>query len=171
MMKIRTGESIREVLCNQFNLPADYVENKISTIFLDGKPIDDIDSSHISDKATLSLSAAMPGLVGATMRRSGFYASLRNTISYSEDNNKRRNTDGMIRIKLFNSIIKEIGGNLLQEGIYISHEDLNLLITNKNYDFMQYCIKIYLNKNEIDLRILLKKLQPLTDKICVKMVS
>ena len=34
---------------------------------LDGKPVDDIGSSFLHDGSTLALSAAMPGLVGATL--------------------------------------------------------------------------------------------------------
>jgi len=44
-------------------LDEDYVTQRISTIFLDGKPVDDIDTLLVRDGAVLSLSAAMPGLV------------------------------------------------------------------------------------------------------------
>lgn len=171
MMKIRTGKSVREVLCTQFGLSADYVENRISTIFLDGKPVDNIDSSHVNNKATLSLSAAMPGLVGATMRRSGFYASFRNTITYRDDNNIDENIDGIVRIKLFNIIIKEIGADFLRKGIYVSYDDIKLLLTNKDYNFMQNCVTIFLDGKGIDCENLLEGRLATSDQVCIKMLS
>ena len=57
---------------------------KIQSIMLDGKPVDDIGSAMIHDGSVLALSAAMPGLVGATLRRGGAYASFRSAITYHE---------------------------------------------------------------------------------------
>ncbi len=75
------GCSIHELLCEQLGLGEEYVLQRITTLFLDGKPVDDIDSAVVRDGATLSLSAAMPGLVGAAMRRGGAFASLRSSIT------------------------------------------------------------------------------------------
>jgi hypothetical protein len=174
MMKVQTGVSVRDVLCTQFGLSDEYIESRISTIFLDGKPVDDIDSSHIKNNATLSLSAAMPGLVGATMRRGGFYASFRNTITYKEDNNTiQQNTDGIIKIKLFNMILKEIGADLLRKGIYVNYDDLKLLLSNKDHNFVKNCVTIVLDGKEINLRNLRKdffeKELSSDGTVCIKM--
>jgi hypothetical protein len=171
VMKFRTGKSVRDVLYTQLGLPADYVENRISTIFLDGQPVDDIDSSHVKDKASLSLSAAMPGLLGATMRRKGFYASFRNTITYKDDSNIRENPDGTLRIKLFNIIIKEIGADLLRKGIYVSYDDIKLLLTNKDFNFMQNCVSIIMDGKKINRGNLLKNRLSSSDQVCIKMIS
>jgi hypothetical protein len=171
IMKFRAGKSVRDVLCTQLGLSADYVENRISTIFLDGQPVDDIDSSHVKDKATLSLSAAMPGLLGATMRRKGFYASFRNTITYKDDNDIRENPDGMLRIKLFNIIIREIGADLLHEGVYVSYDDIKLLLTNKDFNFMQNCVSILMDGKKINRGNLFKSRLSASDQVCVKMIS
>ena len=80
-VRARTGCSIRELLCGQFGIDPDYLKQRITTIFLNGKAIDDPESSRVADGATLALSAAMPGLVGATMRRGGYYAAMRGAIA------------------------------------------------------------------------------------------
>jgi hypothetical protein len=171
IMKFRTGKSVRDVLCTQLGLPADYVENRISTIFLDGQPIDDLDSSHAKDKSTLSLSAAMPGLVGATMRRKGFYASFRNTITYKDNHDITENPDGTLQIKLFNILIKEIGADLLRKGIYVNYNDIQLLLTNKDINFMQNCVSILMDGKKINYGNLLKSRLSASDQVCVKMIS
>jgi hypothetical protein len=149
-LKIRTGISVRDFLCGNLGLSSEYVENRISTIFLNGQPVDNLDSSHIKDRSTISLSAAMPGLVGATMRRGGFYASFRNTITYKDDGKSSEVTDGSVKIKLFNIIMKELGEDLLRKGIYITCDDTRELIENSASDFLQNCVSAIMDGKEIE---------------------
>ena len=83
-LQIKTGLNIRELLCQHLSISEDYVDNRIQTIFLDGKPVDDVDTASLENGSRLALSAAMPGLVGITFRKGGFYAALRETISYTK---------------------------------------------------------------------------------------
>jgi len=84
MVKIRVGCSIKSLLCNQLGLSQEYLEERIQTILLDGRPVDDVESAIVKQESTLALSAALPGLVGATLRKGGYYAPLRSHISHSE---------------------------------------------------------------------------------------
>jgi len=68
-VRAQVGCTIKSMLCRQFGLDPVYVEERIKTVFMDGKAVDDMDSAVIKDSSTLALSAAMPGLVGATFRR------------------------------------------------------------------------------------------------------
>jgi hypothetical protein len=154
ILKVRTGVSVRDFLCIGLGLSYEYVEKRISTIFLNGKPIDDLDSAHIDNDSTISLSAAMPGLVGATMRRGGFYASLRNTITY-KDEGRSIESEGSVRIKLFNIIMKDVGPDLLRKGIYVSRDDVKQLIEKNPNNFIQNCVSIIKNGKEIDAQKLL----------------
>ena len=61
---------------------------------LDGKPVDDIGAALVQDGSTLALSAAMPGLVGATLRRGGAYSSFRSAITYHETGERLRAGEG-----------------------------------------------------------------------------
>ena len=61
----------------------------------------------------------MPGLVGAAMRRDGFYALFRNTITYSEEGQDGPARKGMVRIKVFNLLLPEVGPLFLDRGIYV----------------------------------------------------
>lgn len=110
-----TGLPLQEILCRQWEIPADYVAGRISTIFLDAKPVDDLDVI-VADESVLALSAAMPGLVGATMRRGGVLGGFRGDISHREAGNKDSARSGWIRVKLFNMIAEEMGSHFLRLG-------------------------------------------------------
>lgn len=115
---IQVGTSLEDVLCSQWHIDRDYVMNRISTLFLDGKPVDDLGASIVADGATLALSGAMPGLIGATMRRGGVLAPFRSGITYCPQG-AAASGDGRVTVKLFNLLIHELGPQFLARGVWI----------------------------------------------------
>ena len=73
-------------------------------IFLNGKAVDKIKTTAVTDGNILALSAAMPGLVGATFRRGGRYAAMRSNVSHKDENLKTSGESRIITLKLFTSI-------------------------------------------------------------------
>ena len=69
MINVRVGESVRTLLCDRIGLDQSYFDERIQTLFLNSKPVDDPATAVVKDNAILALSAAMPGLVGATFRK------------------------------------------------------------------------------------------------------
>lgn len=124
MLPARTGCSVRDFFCGQLGLSEAYLDQRIQTLFLDARPVDNVDTALIQDGATLALSAAMPGLLGASMRKGGWYAAFRKDISQSTERCSLRQADGLVRVKLFNMVAREIGGVLLQKGVRIDNADL-----------------------------------------------
>jgi hypothetical protein len=122
------GCSLRSMLCDQFAIPSDYVTDRITTIFLDNRPVDDLDHTTIQNGSRLTLSAAMPGLVGATMRRGGFYAALRQGISHAADSEISTNSSGSIRLKLFNLLLSELGPLILARGLILEQDEQEELL-------------------------------------------
>ena len=120
----KTGCSIRSFLCDQLGSDPQYVSERILTVFMNGRPVDDIDGAIIRTGSTLSLSAAAPGLVGATVRRGGAYAGLRNSITHREEDIRDTGHESTIKVKLFNLVVKELGPLLLERGILISGSEL-----------------------------------------------
>lgn len=116
---IQIGTSLEDLLCCQWKIDRDYVMNRISTLFLDSKPVDDLPAAVVHDGATLALSGAMPGLIGATMRRGGVLASFRNGITYCETSEGDGGGSGRITLKLFNLLIDELGPQFLARGIWV----------------------------------------------------
>lgn len=122
-----TGCSVHELLVEQWGLSSDYLRDRISIVFLDGKPLDDLDSAVIREGSCLVLSGAMPGLVGAAMKRGSVYSTLRSSITHRGVQEAPTRHEGFIRIKLFNLLMQELGPVLLERGIYIAEEDLGML--------------------------------------------
>lgn len=118
-LKVRTGCSVRELLCGQLGVHNDYVDRRIQTIFLDGKAVDDVDTAVIRQDSILALSAAMPGLAGATLRRGGAYAAMRRQISHHNNAGRSSAANGVVTLKLFNLVAVELGPGFLKKGIWI----------------------------------------------------
>lgn len=129
VLETETGMSVREFLCSTLGIDEGYVEGRISTIFLNSKPVDDLDTSIVDDGSVLALSAAMPGLVGATMRRGGYYAAMRSAISYRPEKKHAEARRGRVRLKLFNMILEELGPSLLAFGVTVRADTLSGIVS------------------------------------------
>jgi hypothetical protein len=127
-VRVRVNTTVKNVLCDQLELDPQYVRERISTIFLDGRPVDDIDAATVKQGSVLALSAAMPGLVGATMRRNGVYKEFRNTITHREEAQVRESTQGVLIVKILNLLIPELGPLLLERGILLAGAELADLV-------------------------------------------
>ena len=146
----KVGCDIQTLLCDQFGLMPDYLANRITTIFLNGKPLDDVSSAVIPDGATLALSAAMPGLVGATFRKAGHLAAFRGSITYKKkDDAPTTCHDGFVTLKLFNLLISEMGPQFLERGIWVKGRVLRDFLDTHQADV--HTIFKEFKKNGIDL--------------------
>ena len=120
LVRCRTGITVEELLISHFGIAREYLEKRLSTVFLDGRPVDDIGSAFIASGMTLGLSSSMPGLAGATLRRKGILASMRRSITYHSENEQGDpGYEGHITIKLFNVLAGEMGPVLMKHGISI----------------------------------------------------
>jgi len=144
------GIPVKSFLLTLPGVNAEYIENRINTVFLDGEVLDDLDKTYISNGAELSLSASMPGLAGATLRMGGHLATLRKEITFSGDKEKGATGQGFVTLKLFNLIIKDLGQGLLENGIYIKHNQFENLI--KGSEFAADLENITLNDQEMTLQ-------------------
>jgi hypothetical protein len=139
VVKAPVNCTVRDFLNGQLKLSADYVENRISTILLNGKPVDNIDKATLKDGDTLALSAAMPGLVGTTLRKGSFYAAMRDGITYHETRETDLQCEGMITLKLFNMVASELEPFLLEDGIWVRKEHLDDFLQSRPADFLTHC--------------------------------
>jgi hypothetical protein len=69
--------SVNSFIGECLNLDQDYIDNRIQTMFMDGKPVDDPEKTLIKKDCEIGLSAAMPGVFGAAFRKQGIYSGLR----------------------------------------------------------------------------------------------
>ena len=155
-VKARVGCSAKILLCRQLGLNPKYLEERIQTIFLDGRPVDDVNSAIIEHGSTLALSAAMPGLAGAILRKGGPYASMRNQISYRQAPTSKPLQDGVILLKLFNLLLKDLGPTFLKQGIWINGKDLSDFFKRQPDDFWAGCHMAQLDGKDVDVAELLE---------------
>lgn len=121
---VMVGCDLQDILSNQLGIEENYLQDRVQTIFLNNSPVDDSAGTTVDDGASISLSAAMPGLNGAVMRKGGILASLRHSISLHQSNACIMPRRGKIRLKLFNLIAKEIGPDFLARGILVKGQAL-----------------------------------------------
>lgn len=127
----RIPTTVTEFVTVQLGWGDAYLRDRISTVFLDGKVVDEPDQALLRDGSVLSLSAAMPGLVGATLRRGGYYAAMRAEISWIPGSDAvplPGEASGTVRVRLFNLILRERADSLLERGFVLDREELALLL-------------------------------------------
>ena len=151
-IKASVGCTIKDFFIKQLGLSPDYVQARIQGIFLDGKPADDIETAIIRDGARLTLSCAMPGLVGIALRR-GPLAVFRHSITHRETGDYSYTGEGIIQLKLLNLLMKEMGPELLRKGIYINSSELTGYLGNLSTGFWQECKTISLNGEKVSANL------------------
>jgi hypothetical protein len=124
MIKARIGESVQTLLCERLGLDKSYFDERVQTLFLNSKPVDDPATAAVKNNAVLALSAAMPGLVGATFRKGGTYRWLRGSISHPDDTDMATGKTGWVTVKLFNLILKELGPFFLEAGVWLKGDTI-----------------------------------------------
>ncbi len=126
------GLSLRDFMRRTLRFPDDYIEGSVSTVFLDSKPVDDIDAAGVAEGSLVALSAAMPGLVGAVMRRNSPYASFREAISWGPDGHTGSSIGDSctVRVKLFNSVMRERGPDITSRGIIVRAAEAAIVAGN-----------------------------------------
>ena len=105
----KTGTNVRDFLLETLGIGKRYVETDLQTVFVDSHPVDDLDATPVPNGCTLALSGAMPGLAGATMRRGGTLARMRDGITASGDvGSGSVSGEGVVCLKLFNQPLSDL---------------------------------------------------------------
>lgn len=145
-----TGLNVEAFLCEQLGADIEYVHNRLQTIFLNGKAVDNLAATIVQDGATLTLSAAMPGLAGATLRRGGYLASMREGISCPDQGESATLSKGRVTLKLLNLITGELGPEVLGKGVWIKGTELGDFFSRQSDPFWKGCGRAELDGEGID---------------------
>jgi hypothetical protein len=151
VVDVQIGCSVLTFLCEQLGLGPEYVEARIQTIMLDGKVVDDPKTAALHAGAVLSLSAAMPGLLGATLRTGSYYAAMRSQISWKGAAPTSGDLKGTFVLKLFNILINEVGPRLLRRGVWVPAEDLGSLMIEQREWLRANGVKVFVAGSDVDL--------------------
>ena len=149
MIKARTGESVQTLLCDRLGLDKSYFDERIQTLFLNSKPVDDPATAAVKNNAVLALSAAMPGLVGATFRKGGKYRWMRGSISHPDDSDMTAGNTGWVTVKLFNLILKELGPFFLEAGVWLKGDTIQTFFAERYGSLAGIIQSVFWNGQEI----------------------
>ncbi len=112
--------------------------------------MDDVDTAIVTHGATLALSASMPGFVGAAFRRGGYYASMRDNVSYVAGGESEQVKDGLVTLKLFNMTCPELGPLLLGMGVCLDPKALEEFFRERPANFWSGCCTANVDGQGID---------------------
>ena len=149
MINVRVGESVKTLLCDRLGLDRSYFDERIQTLFLNSKPVDDPATAVVKDGSILALSAAMPGLVGATFRKGGKYRWMRSSISHPDDSEVKAGRTGWVTVKLFNLILKELGPFFLEAGVWLKGETIQAFFADRPSSLVGNIRSVFLNGREV----------------------
>ena len=147
ILDIPGNYSIADLFFRHWGLSSEFAEKRIQTIFLNGHPVDQPEEIIPEHGSILALSAAMPGLVGATMRKSGPLAPLRDSITCRSTNSSSQPSQKRIYLKLFNFLLKELAPHFLKRGVLVVPSSLLQIIRQFPLPFWDHCLISHKSQN------------------------
>ena len=158
LVQTRTGGTLSDLLCDQLGIDAGYLKNRVQTLFLNNSPVDDVETTIVADGDVVALSAAMPGLAGATLRKGGFYARLRHGISHQiKDTEEIEEHTGIVTIRLFNVVAKELGPVFMEKGVMVDGRALKSFLNIAWPALTSPVYTLSVDGEEIAMPVLLEK--------------
>ena len=155
-VRARTGCSVRDLLCGQLQIEPDYLANRIQIIFLNGKAVDDVDTAIVPADATIGLSAAMPGLAGAMLRKGSRYAPMRVQLpDGGSDETASTTGESDVVVKLFNMLQREIGPEFLRRGVRVPGSALSQLLARQPAAVRYGIVTAEVDGGVVDLQVML----------------
>jgi len=123
---ITAGCSLRATLADDLGLGRECVETRIQTVFLDGSPVDDIDTDFARPGSVLALAGALPGVAGIAMQRGSRIGVYREGITHQAchpvwQDSSVAETPRRLRVtlKLFNTVAVECLAQVLRHGVEV----------------------------------------------------
>lgn len=168
-LEVLVGITLRELLVDQLEIDNAYIESQIQTIFINARAIDDLDQTVIQDGDVLALSGAMPGLVGATLRRGGKYAVMRKDISGTAVTSTPSVSRGGIRLKLFNTILYDIGPAIFSRGVSVLVADLIDILQHIRTELELSGVTLFVGEEKMSLPMTIAAIE--NKEYCVVRIS
>jgi hypothetical protein len=117
-LRLEGPERVADFICALFDIPLETMVREVKTVLLNNSVVDDFEDARLYPGDTLVLSGAMPGLVGAMLRSGSPLKSMREGATAGV-RSVTRQAEALVRLKLFNTVIKRFGEKLLRHGFYI----------------------------------------------------
>jgi hypothetical protein len=159
-IEVTVGCSLFEVLVRQIGISENYLNEKVQTVFLNGKVVDDFFDETVKNDSVIALSAAMPGLAGAVFRKGGILSSMRSgqaVIIASAVVSKQK---GEVTLKLFNMVASDLGSDFFKKGICIKGKDFIRYVHWKQSHLESICRRLEIDGRRYEIGDLLSLCRP-----------
>lgn len=123
----RQGDSILSFLLTLEGFSEAYIEDEVQTIFYNGDALDGPDTKLGGASATIALGSAMPGLAGAIMKKGSICGAFRKNPAVSAIDSS--GDPVTVLVKLFNTVSRDRGPQLLKRGVRVGVEDLRYFLS------------------------------------------
>lgn len=140
---------LSDLLRKQLGLEYEYVQERVATIFVNGKPVDDADAAYVGKDCIVALAGFMPGIAGITMRRNSPVAAMRCQITYGEYV-EMPDEPGYVTVRLFSTVALEAGPDVLARGIFLRRADLADFLSSRDGLFLSGVISAEFNGAPVD---------------------
>jgi hypothetical protein len=160
---VEIGCSLFDVLVRQIGINESFLNEKVQTVFLNGKVVDDFSVEIVSDDSVIALSAAMPGLVGAVFRKGGILSSMRSEHTSSMESVVIKKLKRQVTLKLFNHIASGLGGYFFKKGICVKGAHFIRYVKSKQSLLKSACRQLIIDGKQYEIGDLLSLLQPEAD--------
>lgn len=156
------------LLTREWGLSREVIEERVGTVFLNGIPLDDLETSCLLEGDVLALSGPMPGLAGAILRKNSPLSVLRHDRRCPVHGPSVGATGPQrVRIKLFNHLIPELGPMLLRRGILLEKEHALECLRDWNRSGREKPRKVFLENKEVPFDALFDNIQISMAAFCV----
>lgn len=157
LLKARQGCSVRSILANQLKMTDDSIRSTIAAVFLDGRPVTEINSVTVKEQSTLAITAFLtePFLLGAFPHWDGYQRlqseDTRGTIEPDESSGEI-----YFRLKLYNIVAKDFGHVILQSGLWLDPVELHDFFASRPESFWMGFKSAYVDNSLVEPSFLLQ---------------
>lgn len=123
LLPCRTGISLHTLFARELAVPADVLE-RITVFFLDGKPVDNLETAFAHEGCRIALAAGLPGAAGLAMRLGSPLAGLRPGITHLDKNHDAVKEHSYITLALFSLSLPLLAPHFLAQGVYVTPAQL-----------------------------------------------
>ena len=123
LLPCRTGICLHTLFARDLAVPPEVLE-RITVFFLDGKPVDNLETAFAYEGCRIALAAGLPGAAGLAMRLSSPLAGLRPGITYLDKTHEAVKEHSYITLALFSLSMPMLAPHFLAQGVYVTPAQL-----------------------------------------------
>ncbi|WP_027188412.1 hypothetical protein [Desulfovibrio cuneatus] len=128
LLPCRTGICLHTLFAHDLAVPAEVLQ-RITVFFLDGKPVDNLETAFAHEGCRIALAAGLPGAAGLAMRLGSPLAGLRPGITHLDKTHEAVKEHSYITLALFSLSMPMLAPHFLAQGVYVTPAQLEQYVS------------------------------------------